>query len=85
MFDDNHIELRNALLPCTYIPQVQDKAVSLVEAVPADRHFDCPHRAAALDLEKSLDNHLVCDDMLEPGGHTPFLREKERSLTGLKW
>lgn len=74
-FRNNHNVLRSTLPPCTYISQVKDKAVSLVEAVPADRHLGCPHSAATLDLEKSLDNHLVRDNMLEPRGHAAFLRK----------
>lgn len=81
MFHNNHIVLRSTV-PHTYIPKVKDKAVSLVETVPAERHFSCPHTAATLDLEKSLDIHLVRNDMFEPGGHAPFLRGK--SLKGLK-
>lgn len=76
MFHNNPIMLLSTLLPCTYIPQVKNKAVSLVEAVPADRHFRGSHSAATLDLEKSLDNHLIRDDVLEPRGHAPFLKDK---------
>lgn len=83
MFHNNPIVFPNALHPSAYIPQVQDEAVPLVEAVPADRHLRRPHRAATLDLEKSLDNHLVGDDVLEPGGHAPLLRDK--SSKGFKF
>lgn len=66
--------------PRAHIPQVQDEAVSLVEAVPADRHLCRPHCAATLDLEKPLDDHFIGDDVLEPGGHAPFLRDKSKIL-----
>lgn len=60
----------------THITQVQDEAVSLVEAVPADRHLRRPDSTATFDLEQPLHNHLVGDDMLEPRGHAPFLDDK---------
>ncbi|TNN48707.1 hypothetical protein EYF80_041075 [Liparis tanakae] len=58
------------------IAQVQDEAVSLVEAVPADRHLRRPDRAATFDLEQPLHDHLVGDHVLEPGGHAPFLGDR---------
>lgn len=82
VFHNNPIVFPNALPPSAYVPQVQDEAVPLVEAIPADCHLRRPHSAATLDLEKPLDNHLVGDDVLEPGGHAPLLRDK--SLKGLK-
>lgn len=57
----------------THISQVQDEAVSLVEAVPADRHLCCPDNTATFDLEHPLHDHLVSDDVLEPRRHAPFL------------
>lgn len=60
----------------THISQVQDEAVSLVEAVPADRNLCRPDSAAAFDLKQPLHNHLVGDDMLKSRGHAPFLKDK---------
>lgn len=82
MFHNHPIVFPSALPPSAHIPQVQDEAVSLVEAVPADCHLRRPHRAATLDLEKPLDIHLVGDDVLEPGGHASCLRNG--SLKSLK-
>lgn len=57
----------------THSTQVQDEAVALVEAVPADRHLRCPDRTSTFDLEQPLHDHLVGDHVLEPGRHAPFL------------
>lgn len=64
------------LLSLTHSSQVQDEAVSLVEAVPADRHLRCPDSTATFDLEHPLHNHLISDDVLEPRRHAPFLEDK---------
>lgn len=50
----------------THSSQVQYEAVSLVEAIPADWHLGCPDNTTTFDLEHSLYNHLIGDDMLEP-------------------
>lgn len=57
----------------THTTQVEDEAVSLVEAVPADRHLRRPDSMATFDLEQPLHDHLIGDNMPEPRGHAPFL------------
>lgn len=64
------------LLSLTHVSQVQDEAVSLVEAVPADSHLCCPDRSATFDLEHPLHNYLVSDNVLEPRCHASFLEDK---------
>lgn len=60
----------------THISQVQDETVSLVEAVPTDRHLRCPDNTTTFDLEHPLHNHLVGDDVLEPRSDAPLLEDK---------
>lgn len=64
------------MLRLTHSSQVQDEAVSLVEAVPADRHLCRPDSMATFDLKQSLHDHLVSDYVLESRGHAPFLKDE---------
>lgn len=64
------------MLSVTHISKVQNEDVSTVEAVPADRHLCCPDNTATFDLEHTLHNHLIGNNMLEPRRHTPFLEKR---------
>lgn len=83
-FHNKHIILGNIsktdldLLRPTHISQVQDETVSPVEAVPADRHLRRPHGAATFNLEQPLHDHFVRHNVLESGGHAPFLKDKSQ-------
>ena len=57
-----------------HLAQVDDEAISLVEAGPGHgdlRGSDC---STALDLQQALDVHVVGHHVLEARGHSSFLR-----------
>lgn len=50
----------------------------MVEAVPADGHLGRSDRTPTFDMEESLDDYLIGDDVFEPRGHASLLRGKEQ-------
>ena len=68
----------------THISQVHDEAVSLVEAVPADRHLRCPDNTPTFDLQHTLHGDLIGDDVPEPRSHASFLEHKEATKCELQ-
>lgn len=60
-----------------YVAQIQDEAVTTVEAVPADGHLRRPYGSPAFDLEESLDRDFIGHHMSEARGHTTGLEQKQ--------
>lgn len=61
----------------THVAEVQDEAVALVKAVPADWDLCSPYDTPTFDLEHTLNHYLVGDDMLEPWSDSSFLIWRE--------
>ena len=57
----------------TYIAQVQDEAVAIVEALPGHRHLGGADCTPPFDLEESLHHHLIGYHVLESRCHASFL------------
>lgn len=53
-------------LMSTHIAEVQDEAISLVKAVPADGDLRCPDDTSTFHLQQTLNSNLIGDDVLEP-------------------
>lgn len=50
----------------THVAEVQDEAVALVKAVPANWHLCSPNNTTTFDLEHTLNHHLIGDDVFKP-------------------
>lgn len=59
-----------------YSSQVEDEAVSAVEAGPAEWNLGGPDHPSALDVQQSLGWNVIGDNVVEPRGHAPCLRSR---------
>ena len=57
-----------------HLAQVDDEAVSLVEAGPGHGNLRGSDGSTALDSQQALDVHVVGHHVLEARGYTSFLR-----------
>lgn len=68
----------------THVSQVQNEAVTIVEAVPGHRHLGGADYTATSDLEEPLHHHLIGYHMLESRCHTSFLSSQGSVSPGQK-
>lgn len=47
------------ILNRSHLPQVNDEAVALVETAPGQIHFCRPDGSPALDMQETLDVHVI--------------------------
>lgn len=64
----------------THISQVQNEAVTIVEAVPGHRHLSGTDYTASFDLEEPLHHHLIGYHVLESRRHASFLSSQGDSV-----
>lgn len=62
-----------------HLPQVDDEAVSLVEALPSHLHLRGSDGPATLDVQQALHIRVIGHHVLEPRSHAPFLQQKKKS------
>lgn len=68
-----------------YSPQVQDEAVSTVEAGPAEGNLRGPDHSPALDVQQSLGRQVIGHNVVETGGHAPRLKNRGDSEWVSQW
>lgn len=59
-----------------YSSQVQDEAVSVVEAGPAEGNLRGPDHPPAFDVQQPLGRSVIGHDVVETGGHAPRLKNR---------
>ena len=57
----------------SYLPQVDDEAVSLVEAGPAKLHLRGPDGPPPFDVQQAFHVCVIGHHVLEARGHSPLL------------
>lgn len=75
----NIVKNKSPIHKKSHLSQVNDEAVSLVEAGPGHVHLGGPDHPATLNVEQPLHVHVIGDNMLESRGHAPFLSQKNNS------
>lgn len=69
-------QLAKQIVTLSHLSQVNNEAVSLVEAGPGHVHLCCSDGPPTLDVQQALHVHIVGLHMVKTWGNAPFLWQK---------